>query len=109
MAVSARQAYSFPGHGSYAYGSHAYRYGQPRYVGPLASNVDGRITPVSDTYEVAAARDGFFRAYQNQLATIYAIRATHGYDPVHGGHDSHGNPVHHGLHSPHNYGLQRNY
>ncbi|XP_047478862.1 cuticle protein CP1499-like [Penaeus chinensis] len=65
--------------------NHGYNYVQPRYVGPLASTVpagvDGTITPVSDTYEVAAARGAFFRAYQDQLATIAALRygapATH--------------------------------
>ncbi|XP_063598280.1 cuticle protein CP1499-like [Penaeus indicus] len=58
--------------------NHGYNYVQPRYVGPLASTVpagvDGTITPVSDTYEVAAARGAFFRAYQDQLATIAALR-----------------------------------
>ncbi|XP_063598279.1 prespore vesicle protein-like [Penaeus indicus] len=65
--------------------NHGYNYVQPRYVGPLASTVpagvDGTITPVSDTYEVAAARGAFFRAYQDQLATVNALRygapATH--------------------------------
>ncbi|XP_027238615.2 cuticle protein CP1499 [Penaeus vannamei] len=58
--------------------NHGYNYVQPRYVGPVAATVpagvDGTVTPVSDTYEVAAARGTFFRAYQDQLATIAALR-----------------------------------
>ncbi|XP_037798530.1 uncharacterized protein LOC119593650, partial [Penaeus monodon] len=57
--------------------NHGYNFVQPRYVGPLASTVpagvDGTITPVSDNYEVAAARGAFFRAYQDQLATVNAL------------------------------------
>ena len=80
MAVSAHQAYGIPSYGTPAHGSHAYGYGQPPYVGPLASSVPagvgGKIIPVSDTYEVAAARDQFFKTYQNQLNTIQGIRAS---------------------------------
>ncbi|XP_042874399.1 cuticle protein CP1499-like [Penaeus japonicus] len=65
--ASPRQAYNY-----------GYNYGQPGYVGPVAATVpagvDGTITPVSDTYEVAAARDAFFRAYQAQLAAVGALR-----------------------------------
>ncbi|XP_063870545.1 cuticle protein CP1876-like isoform X1 [Scylla paramamosain] len=80
VAVSAHQAYGIPTYGIPAHGTHSYGYGQPRYVGPLASSVPagvgGKIIPVSDTYEVAAARDQFFRTYQDQVNTINAIRAS---------------------------------
>ncbi|XP_063869642.1 cuticle protein CP1876-like [Scylla paramamosain] len=66
--------------GNAIHGSHAYGYGQPSYVGPLASSVPagvgGKVIPVSDTYEVEAARGQFFRSYQDQLNTINAIRAS---------------------------------
>ncbi|XP_068226274.1 cuticle protein CP1876-like [Palaemon carinicauda] len=57
----------------YSYSSHY----QPRYTGPLASSVpagvNGQVIPVSDTYEVTAARNAFFDAYQKQLAAVGAI------------------------------------
>nr|XP_053635248.1 postacrosomal sheath WW domain-binding protein-like [Cherax quadricarinatus] len=57
---------------------------QPKYVGPVASvipaGVDGKIIPVSDTYEVAAAKDAFFKAYNDQLDVIKSRRyGTPGY------------------------------
>lgn len=80
MAVSAHQASGSP---TYGYGQgqgYGLGYGQPRYVGPLASKVPagvgGKLIPVSDTYEVAAAKDQFFRSYKEQLDKIYAIRAS---------------------------------
>ena len=79
VAISARQASSMYLQGNSVHGGHDHGYGQPSYPGPLASNVpagvNGQIIPVSETFEVAAARDQFFRAYQNQLDTINAIRA----------------------------------
>ncbi|XP_071551803.1 cuticle protein CP1499-like [Panulirus ornatus] len=51
---------------------------QPKWVGPVASSVpagvNGKVIPVSDTPEVAAARNAFFRAYQNQLAAVSGPR-----------------------------------
>ncbi|XP_045101839.1 cuticle protein CP1876-like [Portunus trituberculatus] len=80
VAVSAHQAYGIPTYGTPAHSTHSYGYGQPRYVGPLASSVPagvgGKIIPVSDTYEVAAAKNQFFRTYQDQVNTINAIRAS---------------------------------
>ncbi|XP_037798137.1 cuticle protein CP1499-like [Penaeus monodon] len=56
-------------------------YGAPyqrKWTGPVAATVpagvDGTITPVSDTYEVAAARNAFFKAYNAQLAAVGAYR-----------------------------------
>ncbi|XP_037798456.1 uncharacterized protein LOC119593570 [Penaeus monodon] len=56
-------------------------YGAPyqrKWTGPVAATVpagvDGTITPVSDTYEVAAARNAFFQAYNAQLAAVGAYR-----------------------------------
>ncbi|XP_045618901.2 cuticle protein CP1499-like [Procambarus clarkii] len=53
--------------GQYHQGSY-----QPKWTGPVAATVpagvDGRITPVSDTQEVAAARNAFFNTYQAQVA-----------------------------------------
>ncbi|XP_045101509.1 uncharacterized protein LOC123498472 [Portunus trituberculatus] len=108
VATTAHQAYGIPVPGILSHGTHAYGYGQAPYVGPLASSVPagigGKVIPVSDTYEVAAARDQFFRAYQDQLNTIYAIRAnrpayhnTYGY-----GHGHHAPVVHtsHAVHAP---------
>ncbi|XP_045101510.1 uncharacterized protein LOC123498473 [Portunus trituberculatus] len=108
VATTAHQAYGIPVPGIPSHGTHAYGYGQAPYVGPLASSVPagigGKVIPVSDTYEVAAARDQFFRAYQDQLNTIYAIRAnrpayhnTYGY-----GHGHHAPVVHtsHAVHAP---------
>ena len=97
VATTAHQAYGIPVPGTLSHGTHAYGYGQAPYVGPLASSVPTGI-PVGDTYEVAAARDQFFRAYQNQLNTIYAIRASKGHG--HGYHDSDGNVIvsHSGTH-----------
>ncbi|XP_042874406.1 cuticle protein CP1876-like [Penaeus japonicus] len=60
---------------AYNYG---YNYGQPRYIGPVAAGVGGTVTPLSDTYQVATARDAFFRAYQAQLETINAVRLAKG-------------------------------
>ncbi|XP_068226292.1 cuticle protein CP1499-like [Palaemon carinicauda] len=57
---------------------------QPKWQGPLASSVpagvDGKITQVSETPEVSAARNAFFNAYQQQLAALggagrYAVSA----------------------------------
>ncbi|XP_045101840.1 cuticle protein CP1499-like [Portunus trituberculatus] len=66
--------------GNAIHGGQTYSYGQPGYVGPLASSVPagvgGKVIPVSDTYEVEAARGQFFRNYQDQLNTINAIRAS---------------------------------
>ncbi|XP_042225975.1 cuticle protein CP1499-like [Homarus americanus] len=67
--------------------NHGHHYGvpvQPRWTGPVAATVpagvDGRVIPVSDTYEVAAAKNAFFRAYQNQVDTIRSRRyGTPGY------------------------------
>ncbi|XP_068226266.1 cuticle protein CP1499-like [Palaemon carinicauda] len=86
------QAYtSFP---SYSYGG-TY---QPQYTGPLASSVpagvDGKVIPVSDTYEVAAAKNAFFDAYQRQLAAIGGYRR-YGAAPVY-----HHAPVHAVVHAP---------
>ncbi|XP_042229436.1 uncharacterized protein LOC121871278 [Homarus americanus] len=45
---------------------------QPKWKGPFASTVpagvDGTVTPVSDTNEVAAAKKAFFRAFEAELA-----------------------------------------
>lgn len=86
MAVSAHQASA-----SYSYGhgqGYGHGYSHPRYVGPLASSVPagvgGKLIPVSDTYEVAAARDQFSRAYKDQLNTINAIRASRYSSPGYG-------------------------
>ncbi|XP_063598340.1 cuticle protein CP1499-like [Penaeus indicus] len=56
-------------------------YGAPyqrKWTGPVAATVpagvDGTITPVSDTYEVTAARNAFFKAYNAQLAAVGAYR-----------------------------------
>ena len=117
VATTAHQAYGIPVPGTLSHGTHAYGYGQAPYVGPLASSVPagigGKVIPVTDTYEVAAARDQFFRAYQNQLNTIYAIRAsrpayhdTYGSSGAlhvsHGTHSSYGTPAVHApvVHAP---------
>ncbi|XP_066942152.1 cuticle protein CP1499-like [Macrobrachium rosenbergii] len=72
---------------SYSYGGHY----QPKYVGPLASSVPagvgGKVIPVSDTYEVAAAKNAFFDAYQRQLAAVgaygrYAAAPVYHHAPV---------------------------
>ncbi|XP_050724308.1 cuticle protein CP1876-like [Eriocheir sinensis] len=90
MAVSAHQASANPGYGyGQGHGSgYGHGYSQPRYVGPLASSVPagigGKIIPVSDTYEVTAARDHFARAYKDQLNTISAIRASRYGSPSYG-------------------------
>ncbi|XP_063869643.1 uncharacterized protein LOC135105444 [Scylla paramamosain] len=93
VAATAHQAYGIPVPGTLSHGTHAY--GIPAYG-------YGRV-PVSDTYELAAARDQFFRAYQNQLNTIYAIRASRpAYHDTHGhGHHGSAGAVHvsHGTHS----------
>ncbi|XP_053635084.2 cuticle protein CP1499-like [Cherax quadricarinatus] len=71
--------------GGYQAYNPGYGYGvQPKYVGPVASvipaGVDGKIIPVSDTYEVAAAKDAFFKAYNDQLDVIKSRRyGTPGY------------------------------
>ncbi|KAK4317849.1 hypothetical protein Pmani_011088 [Petrolisthes manimaculis] len=53
-------------------------YTQPRWTGPVAATVPagvgGKIVQVPDTYEVSAARNQFFRAYNDQLATISSQR-----------------------------------
>ncbi|ROT67711.1 calcified cuticle protein CP19.0 isoform A [Penaeus vannamei] len=50
---------------------------QPKWTGPVAATVpagvDGTITPVSDTHEVAAARNAFNSAYQAQLRATVAV------------------------------------
>nr|XP_027238131.1 cuticle protein CP1876-like [Penaeus vannamei] len=61
---------------------------QPKWTGPVAATVpagvDGTITPVSDTHEVAAARNAFNSAYQAQLrATVGAVPAVHAHAPAH--------------------------
>ncbi|XP_042229367.1 cuticle protein CP1499-like [Homarus americanus] len=69
---------------------HGHHYGvpvQPRWTGPVAATVpagvDGNIIQVPDTYEVAAAKNAFFRAYQNQVDTIRSRRyGTPGYASV---------------------------
>ncbi|XP_063870540.1 cuticle protein CP1876-like [Scylla paramamosain] len=107
VAATAHQAYGIPVPGTLSHGTHAYGYGQAPYVGPLASSVPagigGKVIPVSDTYEVAAAREQFFRAYQDQLNTIYAIRASRpAYHNTYGyGHHGSAGAVHvsHGTHS----------
>ncbi|XP_042857883.1 cuticle protein CP1499-like [Penaeus japonicus] len=62
------------------YGGYSH-YGAPyqrKWTGPVAATVpagvDGTITPVSDTYEVSAARNAFFNAYNAQLAAVGAHR-----------------------------------
>ncbi|XP_068226285.1 cuticle protein CP1499-like isoform X2 [Palaemon carinicauda] len=94
------QAYtSFP---SYSYGG-TY---QPKYTGPLASSVpagvDGKVIPVSDTYEVAAAKNAFFDAYQRQLAAVgaygrYGATPAYHHAPVHTVVHA---PTHHVVHAP---------
>ncbi|KAK4317850.1 hypothetical protein Pmani_011089 [Petrolisthes manimaculis] len=59
-------------------------YGQPRWSGPVAATVPagvgGQIVQVPDTYEVKAARNAFFDAYNDQLDKIHSIRyGTHNY------------------------------
>ncbi|XP_037798138.1 cuticle protein CP1499-like [Penaeus monodon] len=56
-------------------------YGSPyqrKWTGPVAATVpagvDGTLTQVSDTYEVAAARNAFFQAYNAQLAAVGGYR-----------------------------------
>ncbi|XP_069999505.1 cuticle protein CP1499-like [Penaeus vannamei] len=53
---------------------------QPQWYGPVAATVpagvDGTITPVGDTHEVAAARTAFLNAYNAQ------VRATAGAAPA---------------------------
>lgn len=100
MAVTAHQASASPGYG-YGHGQgYGYDYSQPRYVGPLASSipagVGGKIIPVSDTYEVAAARKQFSRAYKEQLNTIHAIRAHRYGSPGYG----HAAPSYYGAAGP---------
>ncbi|XP_064085116.1 cuticle protein CP1499-like [Macrobrachium nipponense] len=80
----------------------SYSYGgtyQPKYVGPLASSVPagvgGKVIPVSDTYEVAAARQAFFDAYQKQLAAVGAY-GRYAAAPVY----HHQAPVHAVVHAP---------
>ncbi|XP_045618909.2 cuticle protein CP1499-like [Procambarus clarkii] len=59
-------------HGQYNQGQYHHGSYQPKWTGPVAATVpagvDGRITPVSDTQEVAAARNAFFNTYQAQVA-----------------------------------------
>ncbi|XP_042229381.1 cuticle protein CP1499-like [Homarus americanus] len=56
---------------------------QPRWRGPVAATVpagvNGRIEQIPDTPEVAAAKNDFFRAYNNQLAAV--SYGTPGYAP----------------------------
>nr|XP_027224961.1 cuticle protein CP1499-like [Penaeus vannamei] len=53
---------------------------QPKWTGPPAATipagVDGTITPVSDTLEVAVARQIFMNAYQAQVAATVGIPPT---------------------------------
>ncbi|KAK4317844.1 hypothetical protein Pmani_011083 [Petrolisthes manimaculis] len=74
---------------SASYQANTYGHVQPRYTGPLASSVPagvgGKIIPVSDTYEVASAKNAFFRAYDEQLARIFSIRNSKGHSHGHGG------------------------
>ncbi|XP_037796970.1 cuticle protein CP1499-like [Penaeus monodon] len=68
---------------------------QPKWYGPVAATVpagvDGTITPVGDTQEVAAARAAFNNAYQAQLrATVGAAPAVHSYAPTY--HHAHAAP-----------------
>nr|XP_045619017.1 postacrosomal sheath WW domain-binding protein-like [Procambarus clarkii] len=81
------QAYN-PGYQAYNPG---FGYGvQPKYVGPVAATIPagigGKVIPVSDTYEVAAAKDDFYKAYDKQLNTLDIIRSsrygTPGYAPA---------------------------
>ncbi|XP_045618898.2 cuticle protein CP1499-like [Procambarus clarkii] len=81
------QAYN-PGYQAYNPG---FGYGvQPKYVGPVAATIPagigGKVIPVSDTYEVAAAKDDFYKAYDKQLKTLDIIRSsrygTPGYAPA---------------------------
>ncbi|ROT67710.1 calcified cuticle protein CP19.0 isoform B [Penaeus vannamei] len=69
----------------------------PDWYGPVAATVpagvDGTITPVGDTHEVAAARAAFNNAYQAQLrATVGAAPAVHSYAPTY--HHAHAAPQH---------------
>ncbi|XP_071551734.1 uncharacterized protein [Panulirus ornatus] len=94
------QAYN---HGYGHYGGH-YGYYQPKWTGPVAATVPagvgGKIIPVSDTYEVAAARDAFFKLYQKQLAAVGAHRyGTPGYAHVPAVHAHYGAPAHYGAHT----------
>ncbi|XP_068226293.1 cuticle protein 5-like [Palaemon carinicauda] len=88
------QAYnSFP---SQSYGVPHGGYYQPKWTGPLASSVPagigGKVIPLSDTYEVAAAKDAFFQAYHRQLASVarygqsyHGAPVSHGHSGYHGG------------------------
>ncbi|XP_066941351.1 shematrin-like protein 2 [Macrobrachium rosenbergii] len=71
---SAGDPYQAYGSGWNPHGSGGGGYYQPRYTGPLASSVPagigGKVIPVSDTYEVAAAKNAFYHAYQRQLAAV---------------------------------------
>ncbi|XP_045618899.2 cuticle protein CP1876-like [Procambarus clarkii] len=82
-----------PGYQAYNPGYQAYNPGygvQPKYVGPVAATIPagigGKVIPVSDTYEVAAAKDAFYKAYNKQLNTLDIIRSsrygTPGYAPA---------------------------
>ncbi|XP_042229444.1 cuticle protein CP1876-like [Homarus americanus] len=56
---------------------------QPKWTGPVAATVpagvDGTLTPVSDTRDVAAARNTFFNTYRSQVAaTLGAAPRPHG-------------------------------
>ncbi|KAK7073578.1 hypothetical protein SK128_028132, partial [Halocaridina rubra] len=90
---SSYQAYSpIPNYINYGAPHYGHHY-QPKWIGPLASTipagVNGLIIPVSDTYEVSAAKNAFFSAYQEQLAKIGAYRYGSGY------------PHHHNLYTGH--------
>ncbi|XP_071551560.1 cuticle protein CP1876-like [Panulirus ornatus] len=47
---------------------------QPKWTGPVAATVpagvNGKVIPVSDTQEVAAARNAFFKVYKDQLSSL---------------------------------------
>ncbi|XP_068223981.1 cuticle protein CP1499-like [Palaemon carinicauda] len=69
-------------------------YYQPKWTGPLASSVPAgigrKVIPVSDTYEVAAAKDAFFQAYYRQLASVTRSRQSFMVPHGHGGFYGHG-------------------
>ncbi|XP_027207482.2 cuticle protein CP1499 [Penaeus vannamei] len=60
---------------------------QTKWMGPVAATipagVDGTVTPVGDTAEVAAARNAFLNAYRAQVAaTVGAAPVVHSAAPV---------------------------
>lgn len=75
-------------------------YSQPRWTGPVAATVPagvgGKIVQVPDTYEVSAARNEFFRAYNDQLSKISSLRYG---TPNYGRPYNHGGSVHTAVHA----------